>query len=192
MKTEYKNAQKTKRKIMLSYLTLLKLKGQNFTVKDLVEHSGLNRGTFYLHFKNMDEVFQMIKDKLVRGFKSFENDFRMFDIDRSPELILNKFNQIISEDLEFFSLIVTAGSKIGFMSLVENNILKLISNNFQIMKYIFSIDHFNIVSHYIVGGVLRIYYEWFNKKINCSLNELSEYSSRLIKDGLKGCIHYGS
>ncbi len=192
MSVEYKNAITTKRNIAATYLQLIIDMGDNFSVKDITEKLKINRGTFYLHFKSKEDVFLKINQMLVNKFKTMENDFRMCDIDKAPEVILNKINQILTGDLEFYSLIMNANDKTKFLDKIETSILNAISNNFQIMKYIFSIEHFNIVSHYIVGGVLSAYKQWFNKKIDCSLDELTSYMACLIRDGLKGCVHYGS
>ena len=48
----------------------------------------------------------------------------------------------------------------------------------------------NMVTH-IVGGGIDTYVNWLNGKINCTLNELCDYLSSLIKHGLKGVINYG-
>lgn len=192
MKKEYKNAKITKRKIAMAYLVLFKEKQNNFTICDLVKQANINRGTFYLHFKSKEEVWDMIVRGVTSKFKVIEEQFRTFDIDRTPEVILNKLNLIIKSDVEFFTLVVGAGEQINLIEKIKIAILNSISNNFKVMKYIFSMEHFNIVSQYIVGGVVNTYKEWFNKNIKCDLDEITTFLSILIKQGLKGCINYGS
>lgn len=192
MKIEYKNSVATKRKIALCYLKLLIKNGNNFTITNIVEQAQINRGTFYLHFKNKEEVWQMIARGMTSKFKSIEEQFRTFDIDRTPEVILNRLNLILKSDLEFYTLVLEAGEQLNLIEKIKSTMLNSIHNNFMVMKYIFSMEHFNIVSQYVVGGVVNTYKEWFNKSINCSLDELSSYLSIIIRQGLKGCIHYGS
>ena len=54
-KAEYKNAVQNRKKITSTYLEFL-VKKEKFTVIDVVKGAGVNRGTFYLHFKNLDDV----------------------------------------------------------------------------------------------------------------------------------------
>ncbi len=191
MKTEYKNTKATKRKIAVAYLTLLK-KNQNFTISDLVKQANINRGTFYLHFKSKEEVWQMIARGTTTKFKPIEEQFRTFDIDRAPEVIIDRLNMILKSDIEFFTLVMEANEQLNLTDKIKTTILNSISNNFKVMKYIFSMEHFNIVCQFIVGGVVNTYKEWFSKNIKCDLDELTTFLSLLIRQGLKGCIHYES
>ena len=72
IKAEYKNALQTKMKISSTYLALSIEKKGKFSVTDVVERAKINRGTFYLHFKNLKEVEKYIDDaftlwKLILG-----------------------------------------------------------------------------------------------------------------------------
>lgn len=190
MRTEYKNAIATKRKIEMTYLRLMAEGKENFSVTDIVNLAKINRGTFYLHFNNKQEVDNAIYQELSLKFKAIENNLRMSDIDKAPESVLNQINQIIKQDLEFFKLVVAASANESLFDLIKTTILSIINNNFKVMQYIFNMERFTMVCQYIVGGILNTYKAWFNKQITCSLDDLSAYISRLIRDGLKGCIRY--
>lgn len=192
MRTEYKNALATKRKIEMTYLRLLADSKKNFSVTDIVQLAKINRGTFYLHFNNKQEVDDAIYKEISSKFKAIENNLRMFDIDQAPETVFNQINQIIKQDLEIFKLVADASENENLYDLIKTTILTIINNNFKVMQYIFNMEHFTMVCQYIVGGILTTYKSWFNKQISCSLDDLSAYLSRLIKDGLKGCIRYDS
>ncbi len=192
IKAEYKNALNTKRKIAKAYFNLLDTKGNKFSVTDIVEAAGINRGTFYLHFKSKEDVVRSIEEALSQNFKVLENEFRMTEIDRSPELILNKINDIIMQDVEFYRLIITSSNNDYFITKIKHIILTTISNNFRVMRYVATYEHFQMVVQYIVGGFISTYKEWFNKSIKCELSELADYLSLLIKEGLHGCIKYDS
>ena len=101
-KAEYKNAIQSKKKISSTYLTLLIETDNKFSVTDIVKAAGINRGTFYLHFKNLDDVAKYIEDELAANFKELEIDFRMSDIDHLPEVMIEKLNEILSKDLDYY------------------------------------------------------------------------------------------
>ena len=105
MKAEYKNAIQSKRKICSTYLNLLS-QGKKFTVTDIVKIAQVNRGTFYLHYKSIEDVATSIEEELANKFKVLEHDFRQIEIDKTPETILNRFNEILLQDLDFYKLII--------------------------------------------------------------------------------------
>lgn len=187
-KAEYKNSKQTKLKIASTYLSLSIEKGGKFSVTDIVRQARINRGTFYLHFKSLKEVEKFIDDELATRFHPMEIDFRQTDISKAPETILNKLNEILSEDLEYFRLVINASENSNLMDKIKTSILKSISNNFQIIKYISNYENFKIVVQFVVGGVCDAYIDWFKGNINCTLEELSSFLTTLIKSGLRGCI----
>lgn len=187
-KAEYKNSILSKKKIASTYLKLLIKTGSKFTVTDVVNAVGMNRGTFYLHFKNLDDVAKYIEDELASNFKELEIDFRMTDIDHFPEVMIERLNELLSKDIDYYRLIITATGNSNLMEKIKNSILKSISNNFKIMKYVTNYENFKMVVQYVVGGVVNVYTDWFKGNINCMLDDLKKFLPMLIRQGLKGII----
>ena len=187
-KAEYKNSILSKKKIESTYLKLLIKTGNKFTITDVVNAVGMNRGTFYLHFKNLDDVAKYIEDELASNFKELEIDFRMTDIDHFPEVMIERLNELLSKDIDYYRLIITATGNSNLMEKIKNSILKSISNNFKIMKYVTNYENFKMVVQYVVGGVVNVYTDWFKGNINCMLDDLKKFLPMLIRQGLKGII----
>lgn len=187
-KAEYKNSILSKKKIASTYLKLLIETGNKFTITDVVNAVGMNRGTFYLHFKNLDDVAKYIEDELASNFKELEIDFRMTDIDHFPEVMIERLNELLSKDIDYYRLIITATGNSNLMEKIKNSILKSISNNFKIMKYVTNYENFKMVVQYVVGGVVNVYTDWFKGNINCMLDDLKKFLPMLIRQGLKGII----
>ena len=190
-KQEYKNAILSKKKIASAYLKLLIENPTELNVKKIVELAGINRGTFYLHFENVKAVDLYIENQLAKNFKNLECEFREIQVDQTPEIILHKLNEILQKDLEFYKLIINAGSS-NLMDRIKKIILTSISNNFKVMRYVMNYERFKVVLQYIVGGAIDAYTNWFNGNITCTLDELCQFLTALIKKGLKGVINYGS
>ena len=188
-KKEYKNSKLSKKKIASAYLKLMIEDPKNLNVTQIVECAGINRGTFYLHFQNIDEVYDFIQSELALKFKNLEDEFREIQVDLSPEIILNKLNEILLQDIEFYKLIINAGSS-SLMEKIKKIILSAISNNFMIMRYVSDFERFKLVIQYVVGGSIDAYINWINGNIDCSLDELCKNLTSLIKNGLKGVINY--
>ena len=191
-KQEYKNSIQTKKKISSAYLYLLTEHPNNINVTEIVKTAGINRGTFYLHFENIKAVEKHIEEELANNFKGLELDFRQVQIDQSPEIILNKFNEILLKDLDFYRLFIRAASETNLMETVKKSLLISISNNFKVMKFVMNYERFKTVIQYIVGGAITVYNDWFKGNINCSIEEISANIALLIKTGLKDFIKDGN
>lgn len=187
-KQEYKNAIQTKKKIASAYLSLLIENPDSVNVTEIVKKAGIHRGTFYIHFENVKTVQEFIEKELAGNFKDLETDFRSVQIDKTPEIIISKFNEILQKDLEFYRLFICAANNTNLMETIKKSILISISNNFKVMRYVMNFERFKVVIQYITGGVLGTYTDWFKGNIDCSLDELKDYLTDLIKTGLKEFI----
>lgn len=191
-KQEYKNAIQTKRKIAQAYLSLMVESPNTVNVTEIVKNAGLNRGTFYLHFENVKAVEKFIESELAKNFKDLELDFRQVQIDKTPETIINKLNEILLKDLDFYRLFIRAASLTNLMETIKKSLLISISNNFKVMRYVMNYERFKTVVQYIAGGAIDVYTDWFKGNIDCTLEELSANLSLLIKNGLKDFIKDGN
>ena len=188
-KQEYKNSIQTKKKIVSAYLELMIENPQNLNVTEIVKKSGINRGTFYLHFENVKAVEIHIEKELAMNFKDLELDFRQVEINKTPEIILNKLNEILLKDLDFYRLFICAASETNLMDAIKKSLLVSISNNFKVMQYVMNYERFKMVVQYIAGGAINVYTDWFKGNIDCTLEELSANITLLIKRGLKDFIY---
>lgn len=191
-KQEYKNAILSKKKIAQAYLSLMVENPNAVSVTEIVKNAGLNRGTFYLHFENVKAVEKFIESELSKNFKDLELDFRQVQIDKTPETIMNKLNEILLKDLDFYRLFIRAASLTNLMETIKKSLLISISNNFKVMRYVMNYERFKTVVQYIAGGAIDVYTDWFKGNINCTLEELSANLSLLIKNGLKDFIKDGN
>lgn len=191
-KQEYKNTIQTKKKIAAAYLELLIEKPDAICVTEIVKKAEINRGTFYLHFENVKAVEKHIENELAQNFKDLELDFRQIQIDQTPEIILNKFNEILLRDLDFYRLFIRAASETNLMETIKKSLLISISNNFKVMRYVMNYERFKTVVQYIAGGAINVYTDWFKGNIDCTIEELSTNLAMLIKRGLKDFIKDGN
>jgi AcrR family transcriptional regulator len=62
---------RTRQALRQALIELIQLKGYSkTTVKDITQHAGLNRSTFYLHFQNKDDLLTSGFEELWDGLKS--------------------------------------------------------------------------------------------------------------------------
>ena len=190
IKAEYKNAIASRKKIMSTYLELLAECPEKATVTEIVKRANINRGTFYLHFKNIADIGASIENELAKKFKVLESDFWQIDIVEQPESILYKFNQIISQDTDYYKLIINVSESKNLMSKIKTSIFATVCNNFKIMRYVTDFERFKTVVEFIISGCLNTYISWILGDIKCDLQTLTDLLTRLIREGLRGCIQH--
>lgn len=63
---------RTKAALREALISLMEERGfDGFTVNDLCQRAGLNRGTFYNHFEDKDDLLQTFENEVLRGLAVF-------------------------------------------------------------------------------------------------------------------------
>ncbi len=179
MKTIYKNAARSKKMIKTAFASVLQAKEiDKVTVTDIVNEAGINRGTFYSHYKGIADLVADIQDEIAEKFLSILEGFEEYNTESLVKIMIPRMNNILEEDLDYYRLLINS-KQYGKFALRQKKVLIGV-----IAK---ASGHVNIdaplikaMINYITGGVVSIYSDWFAGNIDCSLEELGQMCISMI------------
>ena len=106
MSVQEEELKRREKEILTKAKTLFSQKGfHSLTVSDIVNSLGIARGTFYLYFRNKDDVYRRVLEKTV---SEIESRLKLLPLDRPLEQLrdnLLSILRLIEEDRETASLI---------------------------------------------------------------------------------------
>ena len=80
---------RTKRLLKQGLTELMAQKSiKKITVRELSELVDINRGTFYLHYKDIYDLVEQIENELFQEFESILMSYTIDDISRRPKQLL--------------------------------------------------------------------------------------------------------
>ncbi|MEI4771454.1 TetR/AcrR family transcriptional regulator [Psychrobacillus sp. FJAT-51614] len=175
---------RTKRIFKTHFISLIREKGyKNVTVTDIVGRADYNRSTFYLYFKDKEdlaeELVTEVLDELNKSFRRPFEDTMIVDY----KLILptsNTFFQHIYEHKYFYGLLKLEDTIPGFREKFLNKFKEI----FYAITYInnenkeINLDHFNTYKMYGSYGVLL---EWIEGGCIKSPEEIAENLLEIFK-----------
>lgn len=116
-------SQVTKRALAASLIKLLSQKPlDKVTVKDIIEDCGVNRQTFYYHFKDIydlvDWIFLEMASEFLEGketYDTWQQGFMqiLYGVLRNRRLIMNAYNSLSREQVEQFLYAMTYDLLLG-------------------------------------------------------------------------------
>lgn len=116
-------SQVTKRALAASLIKLLSQKPlDKVTVKDIIEDCGVNRQTFYYHFKDIydlvDWIFLEMASEFLEGketYDTWQQGFTqmLYGVLRNRRLIMNAYNSLSHEQVERFLYALTYDLLLG-------------------------------------------------------------------------------
>ena len=113
---------KRTRYLLVHALTSLMLKKsiKDITVKELCESVDINRGTFYLHYKDIYDMLEQTEQELL---EQFEQVFKNYHPDHTPDFpypLFVEIFQIIDQNSNLCCALLSPNGDISFLSRSRN------------------------------------------------------------------------
>ncbi|WP_087972245.1 TetR/AcrR family transcriptional regulator [Oceanobacillus rekensis] len=167
-----KRVNRTKKALKNALLSLMeKKKYEDITITEIVKHAEYNRGTFYLHFEQKEDLLaEMMEEMLNELASAFRKPYK--DLKEEVNIVelstISIFDHFI-ENKDFYKIMLGPNVKINFQ---EKMILSLQSHfnedvNFIINDCDSEID-LKLLYHYRVYGTIGLILEWIKSDYHYS------------------------
>lgn len=183
-----RRVRKTKQQLQDGFIQLRKKKDlKDITVKELCELTDLNRGTFYLHYKDIydlseqleSSLFISLQDVLDKHSLDYENN-----LTNSPEHLLRDILQLIKDNADFCTMLLSDTGEITFINKLKKLVLDIVFkkciNIFDFNKE----EHFTYSYNFILYGCIGIIDSWLLNGLKESPEEIAQLTSKMILDGI--------
>ena len=106
------------RKVIRECLTeLLKEKRiQDITVREIAEKADINRGTFYLHYKDIFDLMEQIENELLEELEEVLRRYRASDLLTNPAVVFTEVFHLVKENSGMVSILIGENGDINFVN----------------------------------------------------------------------------
>ena len=112
-----RRVRRTRKQLRECLVTLLKQKKvQDITVRELTELADLNRGTFYLHYKDVFDLMDQIKNELIEEVESVLTHHPVPELVARPSLALSELFPLVQENAEIVSILIGENGDLNFVN----------------------------------------------------------------------------
>ena len=102
-----RRVRKTRKQLKDCLIQLLKEKKvQDITVRELTEMADLNRGTFYLHYKDVFDLLEKTEAELFEEFNSLVLSHDAQDLKQRPSLIFHEIFSLVYENADLVEILM--------------------------------------------------------------------------------------
>lgn len=177
---------KTKRAIYEALVELMQKKKLNsITVTELAAAANINRKTFYTYYSTVYDVLDEVINELISSLKdlmyTMSEDYNML----SPQTLFAFLNTIMSDVDIVRALFTSDNGNMLFNKLqkaLQETLLKeLIDND---IKMNIPPEQYPLISSFVAGGMIYVYYEWITNPNGTSLDEMARTLTTLIISGV--------
>ena len=177
---------KTKKAIYEALVELMQKKNLNsITVTELAAAANINRKTFYTYYSTVNDVLDEVINELISSLKdlmyAMSEDYNML----SPQTLFAFLNTIMSDADIVRALFTSDNGNMLFNKLqkaLQETLLKeLIDND---IKMNIPPEQYPLISSFVAGGLIYVYYEWITNPNGTSLDEMARTLTTLIISGV--------
>ena len=159
MKNEDTRVQFTKKILKDSLLKLLRDKPiGKVTIKELCDAAGLNRGTFYLHYNEPNDLLREIEEEFVREKMCFFDPYMKND---NPDQLAQLFGAIM-QNRELSLILFGRNGAPQFTNRIKNLMRERILEDWQREFPSYSLADLQFVYEFIFPGAMNLILNWLS------------------------------
>ena len=183
-KKEDRRVRRTKKLLTQALTQLLQEKQINeITVKELTDLADMNRGTFYLYYKDMFDMLEKIEDGMFEALDAIVSLHEHDDVSQQTKPILLDLFRFIQDNQEMCRVLLSPHGDMNFLhrlnEVVREKCLKAWPN---IRKEKGEAD-FDYHYSFVVFGCAGIIRAWVNRNCSESAENMAEMAYGMILRG---------
>lgn len=173
------------RKILTQALTeLMQTKQINeISVKELTDLADMNRGTFYLYYKDIYDMLEKIEDTLFDGLNEIVALQDHEDVTEQARPILLDLFRFIGENQEMFRVLMSPNGDMSFLHRLNEVLREKCLRYYQASEPEGSEDEFDYRYSFVVFGCAGIIRAWVMRACPEKPEEMADLASQMILRG---------
>ena len=177
--------QTTKKLLRDALLTLLNEKPlRSITVKELCTRAGLNRGTFYAHYRDVYDLMEQIEDEMKTAFFSALEPVMSDAGQLSPPKITKKIFECIETNADLCRVVIGPyGDKEFTLRLLRESRERSIQRCLQAFP---NADLWQLEAYFtfVAGGCYALMARWIRGDMRKSSAELADAAEQIMEMGI--------
>ncbi len=181
---------KTKSAIFNAFFTLMVEKKDisKICITELTEKANINRATFYLHYKTINDVISDIQNEVVDKLNEVLEKYSINQVKENPYTLLSEISDVL-ESNHNFSVLLLSNNDIGFIDTIKKTFVKtMVEKELKANPNLQEKDILKckITCIFTMSGTIDLYTKWFftPDSLKISLEDLGNYINKLITGGL--------
>jgi hypothetical protein len=155
---------------------------QNITVKELAQMADINRGTFYLHYKDVYDLMDHIQADLLKDFDDILTTIAP-DTDNLVPFIEALF-VFIYDNKDMSKIFIRDDLDSNFSNELRNKLQTCVFNKYKSSIKQKNMPYFELYYDFILSGTLGLLTRWIDSDFEMSPHDLAVLTLSFIRNGL--------
>lgn len=185
-----RRVRRTKKLLKDSLASLLMEKDINeISVKEIVDLADINRGTFYLHYRDIYHMLDQIENDMIRDLTEIAEKFPGAVLKESPEPYIREMFRYIQENQQFCKMLLGSHGDMAFVeklkAMVEEKCFRSIMEACPENEA----QNYEFFTAYTVSGCIGLLQNWMKHGMRTTPEELALVADNMIQNGVYFLYH---
>lgn len=170
---------RTKKAIRAALFKIMESKNiTDITISELTAEAGVNRRTFYTHYRNITDILVEVENDFLKSLKNLTEDFDTCDYESSAYKLFIGFDNLVSGEFSYYFHLVHVDMRGVLMSRLKSIIKRFAEEIVEQISRKRGSDAATIAA-FIAGGFFNVYLEYINSD-DLSVEHAAEIASAMV------------
>lgn len=172
---------KTRSALKSSLNVLLQKKNiKDISVKELTDLADVNRGTFYLHYKDVFDLLEQSELELLNELHHAIDELDVNDVKKDPSLLFEHVYTVCSENADFIRILLGRNGDMKFLNSLNTFVKEKCLHEWRPLIRLINIDNFDAFFSFLIGGCCSLLQYWFSTGMKQSPRELADITAEIL------------
>ena len=180
-----RRVRKTRRILRECLTRLLKEKKiQDITVRELADMADINRGTFYLHYKDVFDLLEQIEQELTEELEDILDHHSVDELLSRPSLLFSDLYPTVQENADIITILIGENGDLNFVNRIKAILRDRCLKKWLTSNYSCSTDLLEAYSAFIISGCVGIVQYWLETGMKESPEQMAKATEEFILRGI--------
>ena len=180
-----RRVRKTRRQLRECLITLLKEKKvQDITVRELTDMADLNRGTFYLHYKDEFDLLEKTEAELQEDFNQLVCKHDAVDLKQRPSVIFNEIYYLVYDNADLIEILLGENGDLSFVNRLKQLIREKCLKDWMEVFRSGNAAAFDAFFSFIVSGCIGLVQYWLQTGLKETPEQMAKLTEHIITKGI--------
>lgn len=183
--TDDRRVRRTKKLLKDSLASLLMEKDINdITVKEIVDLADINRGTFYLHYKDIYDMLNQIENDMICDLEEIANKFPGSVLKGAPKPYIEEIFQYVKENQEFCRMLLGAHGDMAFVEKLKKMVEEKCFRSIMEACPENELQSYEFFASFTVSGCIGLLQNWMEHEMKITPDQLAQVADDMIQNGI--------
>lgn len=183
-----KRSVKTRKAIKIAFLKLVKTTEINqITITELTEIAGINRNSFYTHYKSVENILDDINEEILEYLEGLFQKHSFKYPNFNPYPVMCEISKLVVSYKYISEYLLFSKSSTNLVRKLKDRIC---DRFYEIYCEDYGHDqpHIRYILAYLIAGTFEIYHAWYRNEKHPDIEEITKQISSFIQSGVNNYL----